>query len=99
MIEVRQTEEFLRWLRGLRDRSARSRIAQRLVRIASGLLGDGKPVGDGVSELRVDTGPGYRLYFVRENEAIIVLLCGGDKDGQDRDIVRAKLLARQLKER
>ena len=96
MIEVRQTEDFARWLRSLRDAKAAAKIAQRIVRVASGLLGDVKPVGEGVSELRINFGPGYRLYFVRRGDVLIVLLCGGDKSTQARDIKRAKELAAGL---
>ncbi len=96
MIEVRQTAVFRKWLDGLADRRAQEVIAVRLVRIEAGLLGDVKPVGEGVSELRIAHGPGYRLYFVRRGAALIVLLCGGDKASQARDIRAAKQLAAQL---
>ena len=96
MIETLQTEEFEVWLRGLRDSLARKKIAQRIVRVQSGLLGDVKSVGDMVSELRIDYGPGYRLYFTRQGEVLIILLCGGDKDSQERDIKRAKELAKKI---
>jgi putative addiction module killer protein len=96
MIEVRQTEQFAAWLKSLRNAKAAAKIAQRIVRVSSGLLGDVKPVGEGVSELRVDFGPGYRIYFVQRGKALIVLLCGGDKATQARDIKRAKELAAAL---
>src|SRR5215469_16324276 len=96
MFELRETAVFRRWLQGLADRRAQARIAQRLVRLQSGLFGDAKPVGGGVSELRVDYGPGYRVYFVRRGRVLIILLCGGDKRSQRRDIVRAKTLAAEL---
>ena len=96
MIEPLQTEEFEAWLRGLRDVLARKKIAQRIVRVQSGLLGDVRSVGDAVSELRIDHGPGYRLYFTRQGDVVIILLCGGDKDSQERDIKRAKELARKI---
>ena len=96
MITLRQTEAFRDWLSGLRDRTARTRIAQRLVRIQAGLFGDVKSVGEGVSELRVDHGPGYRVYFVQRGADLIVLLCGGDKSTQDRDIRTAKAMAREI---
>ena len=96
MTEVRQTDVFKVWFAGLRDANAKRRIAQRIVRLQSGLLGDVKPVGKGVSELRIDYGPGYRLYFVQRGSEIIVLLCGGDKRTQDRDISRAKILADEI---
>ena len=96
MWEVRQTETFERWLDGLADDRAASRITQRIVRLRNGLFGDVKPVGQGVSELRIDYGPGYRVYFVRRGAILIILLCGGDKGSQQRDIAKAKLLAGQL---
>jgi putative addiction module killer protein len=96
VVEVRQTEEFARWLTSLRDARAAARIAQRIVRVQSGLLGDVKAVGEGVSELRIDYGPGYRLYFMQRGRAVIILLCGGDKGTQARDIRRAKELSAGL---
>ena len=98
MFEVRQTVVFSRWLERLADQRAAERIAQRIVRLQSGLLGDVKPVGDGVSELRVDYGPGYRMYFVQRGKILIVLLCGGDKRTQSRDIRTAKTLAADLED-
>jgi putative addiction module killer protein len=98
MIEVRQTEVFTDWLGRLRDTRAQAKIAGRIARLADGNLGDVKSVGDGISELRVNFGPGYRLYFVRQGTAIVVLLCGGDKGSQGRDIKRAKALADQLED-
>jgi putative addiction module killer protein len=95
MFEVRQTERFAAWLDGLRDRRARSRIAARLLRLEAGLFGDVKPVGEGLSELRIDYGPGYRVYFVQRGQTLLIILCGGDKGAQDRDIAAAKLLARE----
>ncbi|HXQ16655.1 MAG TPA: type II toxin-antitoxin system RelE/ParE family toxin [Caulobacteraceae bacterium] len=96
MIEVRQTSDFAEWLATLRDIRARARIADRLLRAALGNLGDSVSVGEGVIELRIHFGPGYRLYAVRRGEALIVLLCGGDKSSQERDIKRAKALAGEL---
>ena len=96
MIQVRQTPVFRQWLDDLADQRAASRIAQRIVRLQAGLFGDSKPVGGGVSELRVDYGPGYRVYFVQRGQVLIILLCGGDKRSQRRDIVRAKTLAAEL---
>lgn len=93
MIEVRQTAIFRDWLEHLNDRRARERIAQRIVRVEAGLMGDVRSVGDAVSELRIDYGPGYRLYFVQRGRVLVVLLCGGDKGSQRRDIARAKKLA------
>jgi putative addiction module killer protein len=96
MIEIRQTGTFADWLRTLRDRRAAARIAERLRRLALGNPGDVKPVGEGLSELRIDYGPGYRVYFVRRGECLVVVLCGGDKADQDRDITRAKALAKEI---
>lgn len=96
VIEVRQTVVFRDWLDGLKDGLARRRIAQRIVRLQGGLFGDTKSVGDGVGELRVDHGPGYRVYFTRCGAVVVILLCGGDKGSQDRDIERAKALAADL---
>ena len=95
MIEVRQTAIFADWWGGLRDRVAQRRIADRIVRIQSGLLGDVKRF-EGLIEFRIDHGPGYRLYAVRRDEVLIILLCGGDKSSQKRDIARARVLAEEL---
>jgi putative addiction module killer protein len=96
MLTVETTNAFDAWLAGLRDRRGRTSISQRITRLAAGQLGDVKSVGDRVSELRIDTGPGYRLYFTRRGGHLIVLLCGGDKSSQSRDIARAKALEREL---
>jgi len=96
MLEVRQTEAFAQWLEELADTRAASRISQRIIRLQSGLLGDVRPVGEGVSELRIDYGPGYRVYFVQRGKILIILLCGGDKRTQARDIRKAKALAADL---
>ncbi|KQP07696.1 addiction module antitoxin RelB [Methylobacterium sp. Leaf99] len=93
MVDVRRTPEFDQWLRHLRDIRAKARIALRIDRLMLGNPGDVRPVGEGVSELRIDVGPGYRVYFVRRGDLWIMLLCGGDKGGQERDIRRAKALA------
>ena len=98
MTRIRQTATFRRWLRGLRDRQARRRIVARLDVVTTGHFGDVRRVGVGISELRIDYGPGYRLYFSRRGAEIIVLLCGGDKGSQRRDIERAKRLAAELEE-
>jgi putative addiction module killer protein len=98
MIQIQQTLAYAKWFTSLRDRVARARIDIRIRRLSLGNAGDAKPVGDGVSELRVDHGPGYRVYFIRRGEVVIVLLAGGDKSSQDEDIRNAKALARDLKE-
>jgi putative addiction module killer protein len=96
--DVRQSDVFSRWLRGLADSRAKARIAARIDRLAQGNLGDVAAVGDGVSELRIHYGPGYRVYFVARGKAVMILLCGGDKSSQARDIKTAKQLARDLEE-
>jgi len=93
---VRQAERFAAWLEGLRDRRARLRITARLLRLEAGLFGDVKPVGEGVSELRIDYGPGYRVYFVQRGQTLLIILCGGGKGSQDRDVAAAKLLAKEI---
>ncbi len=93
MIELIKTSVFDAWLSGLRDRKAAWRVAARLDRLANGNPGDVKPVGGGLSEMRIDYGPGYRVYFMRRGPVLIVLLCGGDKSSQARDIEEAKKLA------
>lgn len=98
MFTIRETLEFANWLSRLRDARAKARIAQRVDRLAAGNPGDVKPVGEGVSELRIDYGPGYRVYFVRDGAVVIILLCAGDKRTQSKDIEQAKALARALKE-
>lgn len=96
MFTVQLTESFQSWLDGLRDMRAQVSIARRIERIAAGNLGDVKPVGEGVSELRVDVGPGYRVYVVQRGGHLVVVLAGGDKASQARDIKRAKLLAKEI---
>lgn len=93
MYDVIQSQTFREWLHGLRDREAQKRINARLRRISLGNLGDVQPVGEGVSEMRIYYGPGYRIYFIQQGLNIVVLLCGGDKDTQSRDIELAKRLA------
>ena len=95
-VEIQQTETFRRWEARLRDRRARTLIAARIARLAEGLPGDVSPVGEGVSELRIHHGPGYRVYFRQRGTVLIILLCGGDKSTQAWDIARAKQLAREL---
>ena len=96
-MRIEITREFENWLDRLRDRSARYRIQARIDRLAGGNFGDFKVVGGGVQELRIDHGPGYRLYFIRRGNEIVVLLCGGDKASQERDIERAKKIAGELR--
>ena len=96
MTEIRQTAAFTKWIKGLADRHAKLAIAKRIDRLAYGHMGDARPVGDGITELRLHMGPGYRVYFTRRGDTIIVLLCGGDKGSQARDIVRAKALMNEL---
>ena len=98
MVEFRQTETFRRWRKRLKDERARALIASRLDRLAFGHAGDVKPVGQGVSELRIDHGPGYRIYFQRRGDLILILLCGGDKSSQANDIETAKRLAKEWRE-
>lgn len=96
MIEVRRTEIFIEWLNGLGDSAGRARMAKRIDRMAEGHFGDAKYVGDDVSELRFMFGPGYRVYFTRRGDVVVILLCGGDKDSQERDIAYAKELAKEV---
>ena len=98
MIEVRKTEVFTKWFENLNDRRARARIQARIDRIEMGNFGDIAPVGEGVSELRIFYGPGYRVYFVQKKSVVVVLLSGGDKSSQQSDIARAKNIAKQLEE-
>jgi putative addiction module killer protein len=95
---IRQTEEFSEWLRKLSDVRARARIAARIDRLALGNPGDVGPVGEGVSEMRIHYGPGYRVYFIQRGAALVVLLCGGDKSTQPGDIRTAKQLASELED-
>ncbi len=96
MIEIRKTDAYAKWLDGLRDIRARARILVRVERLATGNPGDVRPVGEGVSELRIDYGPGYRVYFTKQGQAVVVLLGGGDKRTQAKDIKTALRLAQNL---
>jgi len=96
MLEIRKTEAYAKWLDGLRDIHGRARILARVERLAAGNPGDVKPVGEGVSELRIDYGPGYRVYYKQKGRAVVILLAGGDKRTQARDIKTALRLARNL---
>jgi len=98
MPKVLQTDEFARWLKSQRDAVAKAKILVRIERLADGNPGDVAPVGEGVSELRIHHGPGYRVYFVRRGEEVVVLLCGGDKSSQTSDIARARKLAKELED-
>ena len=97
MIELIRSGTFDTWLSSLRDRRAVARIAARLDRLAAGNPGDVEPVGDGVSELRINYGPGYRVYFIQRGPVLVILLCGGDKSTQSKDIKQAKVLAAEWK--
>ncbi|MBF0373153.1 MAG: type II toxin-antitoxin system RelE/ParE family toxin [Alphaproteobacteria bacterium] len=96
MIEIRQTDAFADWIAGLRDERARARVLVRIRRLELGNPGDLKPVGEGVSEMRIDYGPGYRVYFTQRGNTLVILLAGGDKRTQSRDIELALDLARNL---
>jgi putative addiction module killer protein len=96
MIEVRQTEEFSSWLRRLRDANAVARVVARIRRMEQGNPGDARSVGKGVVEMRIDYGPGYRIYYLHRRKAIVILLCGGDKRTQRQDIKRSRELAENL---
>ena len=98
MIEIVKSDTFDTWLQDLKDRVARARIEARIVRMALGNPGDVKPVRDGISEMRIDHGPGYRVYFMQRGQMVIVLLAGGDKRTQDADIKRAIEVAKDWKE-
>ncbi|WP_137896695.1 type II toxin-antitoxin system RelE/ParE family toxin [Ramlibacter sp. 2FC] len=98
MVEIRKTAVFVQWLDGLRDIHARARVQARIERLATGNPGDVAPVGEGVSELRIHYGPGYRVYFKQQGRELIILLAGGDKSAQAKDIKAALRLARHLSE-
>ena len=95
MVDVVRSSTFDRWLRKLKDRRAAARVLVRVQRLAAGNPGDVKPVGGGISELRIDYGPGYRVYYLREGDRLILLLCGGDKSSQTADIATAHEIAHQ----
>ena len=98
VIEIRKTDVFAQWLYGLRDIQARARVQVRIERLAAGNPGNVEPVGEGVSELRINYGPGYRVYFKKRGRALLILLAGGDKSTQAKDIKAALRLARNLSE-
>ena len=93
---VRRSERFMSWLNALRDARAVAKVAVRIKRMADGNFGDVAPVGEGVSEMRIPYGPGYRVYFVQRGDVVVILLCGGDKSTQGRDIAAAKALAKEI---
>ncbi len=96
MIEIHKTGDFDKWLTGLRDPRAKAKIEVRIRRLSLGNAGDVKPVGEGVSEMRISEGKGYRVYFVLKGEILVILLCGGDKSSQQADIRKAKSMANDL---
>jgi putative addiction module killer protein len=96
MIDVRKTEEFDDWLSAFKDYKAGAKIAARVERLALGNPGDVKPVGEGISEMRIPYGPGYRVYYTQAGKEVVLLLCGGDKATQDKDIKRAREIAAEL---
>jgi putative addiction module killer protein len=98
MIEIRQTEVFANWFANLRDRKAKARIQVRIDRMEIGNFGDVASAGQGVSEMRINYGPGYRVYFVQKGPILVILLCGGDKSSQGSDIINAKAIASQLED-
>ena len=98
MIDVRETPDFTNWLAALSDQRARLQIVRRIGRIAAGNFGDAKSVGGAVDELRIDHGPGYRVYYTRRGRAVVILLCGGDKRTQSKDIRKAKNIAATLED-
>ncbi|MCC4288682.1 type II toxin-antitoxin system RelE/ParE family toxin [Vreelandella aquamarina] len=98
MLAIKQTDTYRRWERKLRDSRAKALIAARIFRLANGLTGDVKPVGQGISELRIHHGPGYRVYFKQHGSELVILLCGGDKSTQQNDIDTAQRLAAEWEE-
>ncbi|MCK8781669.1 type II toxin-antitoxin system RelE/ParE family toxin [Rhizobium sp. NTR19] len=97
MIDILQTDVYSSWFDRLRDERAKARINARIFRLSRGNAGDVKPIGSGISEMRIDYGPGYRIYFIRRGQTVILLLCGGDKSTQSTDIRSAKALADELR--
>jgi putative addiction module killer protein len=98
VIDVRETPDFTKWLAALNDQRARLQIVRRISRVAAGNFGDAKSVGGAVNELRIDHGPGYRVYYTRRGKAVVILLCGGDKRTQSKDIRKAKEIAETLED-
>jgi putative addiction module killer protein len=98
MIEIRETDTYKKWFHSLNDKRAKARIDVRIKRVSLGNFGDVQPVGNGVSELKINYGAGYRVYFVKQGNLIVILLCGGDKSTQSKDIQKAHELAQSLKD-
>ncbi len=98
MIEIRQTDAFHKWFKKLKDLRAKAKIQVRLDRLLLGNAGDVRPIGEGISEMRISEGKGYRVYLVSRDDVLVILLCGGNKSSQQRDISKAKLLAKQLEQ-
>jgi len=98
MVEIIRSDTFDRWLRKLRDPRAKARVEMRIRRLGLGNPGDVRPIGEGLSEMRIDYGPGYRVYYVQQGAVLVILLCGGDKSTQQKDIVRAKEIAGEWKD-
>ena len=98
MVDVIKSDTFDRWLRKLRDPHAKARVEMRIRRLSLGNAGDVQPIGEGLSEMRIDYGPGYRVYFMQKNKVLVILLCGGDKSTQQTDIAKAREIAAQWKD-
>lgn len=98
MVEIIKSDTFDRWLRKLRDSQAKARVEMRIRRLSLGNAGDVQPIGEGLSEMRIDYGPGYRVYYLQQSKVLVLLLCGGDKRTQQKDIVKAREIATQWKD-
>lgn len=98
MVEVIKSDTFDRWLRKLRDPQARARVEMRIRRLSLGNAGDVQPIGEGLSKMRIDYGPGYRMYYMQQSSVLVLLLCGGDKRTQQKDIAKARRIAAEWKE-
>jgi putative addiction module killer protein len=98
MVEIIRSDTFDRWLRKLRDPQAKARVEMRIRRLSLGNAGDVQPIGEGLSEMRIDHGPGYRVYFLQQSKVLVLLLCGGDKSTQQKDIAKAREIAAQWKD-
>lgn len=98
MVEIIKSDTFDRWLRKLRDPRARARVEMRIRRLSLGNAGDVQPIGEGLSEMRIDYGPGYRVYYMQQSSLLVILLCGGDKRTQQKDIAKARQIAAEWKD-